>query len=173
MSLPVVVDLETLGTKPYSAILSIGAVEFDPIEGTLGREFYVVIDKESSLYFGLEVDKSTEEWWAKQSPEARTVLSEKGVDLRTALTSFSEYFTNRDETLWGNGSDFDNVLLSSAYDKVGVAPPWKYYNNRCYRTLKNMFPSIKMKREGTYHNALDDAKSQAKHLIAILQEMRK
>jgi hypothetical protein len=30
-----------------------------------------------------------------------------------------------------------------------------------------MFPNVPMERSGTHHNALDDAISQAKHLIEI------
>jgi inhibitor of KinA sporulation pathway (predicted exonuclease) len=46
--------------------------------------------------------------------------------------------------------------------------PWKFYNDRCYRTLKAMYPHIKMpKRTGTHHNALDDAISQVNHLILL------
>jgi len=34
--------------------------------------------------------------------------------------------------------------------------------------MKNMFSGVNMKREGIHHNALDDAKSQALHLIEIV-----
>jgi DNA polymerase III epsilon subunit-like protein len=44
----VMLDIETLGNRPYSIILSIGAVEFDPRTGNMGNEFYVLIDHVSS-----------------------------------------------------------------------------------------------------------------------------
>lgn len=173
MALPVMLDLETLGTKPGSAVLSIGAVEFDPSTYELGREFYVVIDKESSLDYGLTVDPETVAWWEKQDPAARTVLTEKGVPVEEALRQFSEFMSpNSSETLWGNGSDFDNVLLKAVYDNAGVTVPWSYWNNRCYRTMKNMFKQCKLRRTGTHHNALDDAKSQATHLLSIYSVIR-
>jgi exodeoxyribonuclease VIII len=73
--------------------------------------------------------------------------------------------------VWGNGSDFDNKLLSTAYEKIGWKHliPWNFRNNRCYRTVKNLYPSVKMKRSGDHHNALDDAKSQANHLLELLK----
>ena len=70
--------------------------------------------------------------------------------------------------LWGNGSDFDNVLMITACEAAGVKPAWKFYNHRCHRTLKNLCRSVTMpERVGTYHNALDDAKTQALHAIAL------
>jgi hypothetical protein len=69
--------------------------------------------------------------------------------------------------IWGNGADFDNVILSSAYRNTGHVTPWGTYKNRCYRTIKSANRHVAMARTGTHHNALDDAKSQAQHLIRI------
>ena len=53
----VMLDLETMGRKSNSALVSIGAVEFDLITGETGREFYKVIDaftafQEISMFIG-------------------------------------------------------------------------------------------------------------------------
>jgi len=71
-------------------------------------------------------------------------------------------------TLWGNGSTFDNVILSNAYRAIGVKQPWDFWNDRCYRTLKSLYPHVKLERSGVAHNALDDAKSQAMHAVRII-----
>lgn len=173
MTRKIMVDLETLGTQPGSVILSIGAVEFD-IDKGLGETFYAVISHASSRQAGLTEDANTLAWWAKQSDAAREIL--RHVDdanaptLRTALHEFGE-FLKRDDEVWGNGSDFDNVLLASAYEAVGIPLPWKFWNNRCYRTLKNLRPDIRLERVGTHHNALDDAKTQAIHAIQLLRAL--
>jgi exodeoxyribonuclease VIII len=44
---------------------------------------------------------------------------------------------------------------------------WEFWKDRCYRTIKNCYPDVPFDRRGTHHNALDDARSQALHLIAI------
>jgi exodeoxyribonuclease VIII len=46
--------------------------------------------------------------------------------------------------------------------------PWRHWNDRCYRTVKSLYPDVKLERVGTHHNAVDDAESQARHLIAML-----
>lgn len=175
----VMVDLETLGTVPGCVILSIGAVAFD--EERLDEQgFNIVVFRPSCEECFLSVSADTLAWWERQSEDARYVL-ERSVDpaqsvpLPTALGRLNDYLgrfggAGRDGVrLWGNGSDFDNALLSVAYDAAKVAAGWKFWNNRCYRTLKNLAPDIKMEREGTYHDAYDDACNQARHLQRILK----
>lgn len=168
-------DLETMDTIASAIILSIGAVMFDK-EGMSSSTFYTVVNYQSCVELGLTESASTRDFWNKQkvqSPEAYEVVRKaeagEGVDIREALTDFSNWFkdTSRDGRLWGNGADFDNPILSYAYTKAGIAIPWSQWNGRCYRTIKSTFNGIKAVRQGTYHNALDDAKTQAAHLIEI------
>ena len=170
----IMLDLETLGTKPGCIVLSIGAVFFGP-DG-LGQEFYRVISIPKSEKIGLGTDRDTVEWWNKQSEEARMVVgAANGPDAVSpivAAAEFSEFvesYGDKNEVrVWGNGSDFDQPILAEIYHRVGVPVPWKFWNNRCYRTLKYLNPSEKLVRAGVYHNALDDAKSQAEHAVRML-----
>lgn len=168
---PIMLDLETLGTGPNSVIIAVGAVKFDPSELSITDVFYEVVDRDSCVAIGLEIDQDTVDWWAKQSTEARSAFNEPGKPIIGTLGKFST-FCNKDSVVWGCGSDFDNVILTSAYRKAGMKLPWQFFNNRCYRTMKNMYPTVKLKRGGTHHNAIDDAASQAHHLMAILAKMR-
>jgi DNA polymerase III alpha subunit (gram-positive type) len=167
MKTQVMLDLETLGSKPGSVIVSIGAVKFG--EGKITESFYERIDPQSSLTAGLKIDSPTIAWWLRQSPEALSEIAKPGRGLTTVLSLFSEWIDDKNAEVWGNGAAFDNVLLSVAYDAGGIAVPWHYWNDRCYRTLKNLHPEIEPEREGTHHNALDDATTQALHLMTILK----
>lgn len=172
MSKHCMLDLETLGNGNEAVILSIGAVCFD--ETGLGAEFYTNVNPQSCVEAGLKMDVSTVVWWMKQDDQARSAFNKPGVSITQALMEFSEFFrTNGCEKLWGNGATFDNVILRSAYRLADRPTPWEYYNDMCYRTLKNLRRDIKMERWGTHHNALDDAKSQAAHAINILKELNK
>jgi hypothetical protein len=42
--------------------------------------------------------------------------------------------------IWGNGANFDNPLLACAFEAAGVRPCYKFFNERCYRTVKNQYP---------------------------------
>lgn len=175
----IMLDLETLGTKPGCIILSIGAVFFG--KDGLGKEFYRVISTPKSEKIGLGTDRDTVEWWNRQSEEARTVIAaannSDAVSPIVAAAEFSDFVEAYEDKnlvqVWGNGSDFDQPILAELYYRVGVPLPWKFWNNRCYRTLKYINPSEKLVRVGTYHNALDDAKSQAEHAVRILNKIVK
>ena len=165
----VMLDLETMGKGPNAAIVAIGAVEMDFETGKLGREFYRVVDLRTSVLDGGVMDADTVMWWLDQSESARAALKQ-GEELWKVLHHFAIWLEERPRSVkvWGNGAEFDNVILSQAYKHVEKETPWKYYNNRCYRTVKNLFPKIELERTGTHHNALDDAKSQADHLLGII-----
>lgn len=165
-------DLETLSTCSEAVILSIGACEFNDEQVT--NVFYSPINIDSQLEVNRKIDGSTLCWWMRQSDEARDVFEELGdvkssnISLTNALKEFDNWLgvEGLDSVIWGNGSDFDNTILTSAYRSVGMDVPWAFWNNRCYRTINNLFP-LEIKRTGVQYNALDDAVTQAEHLIAI------
>jgi exodeoxyribonuclease VIII len=72
--------------------------------------------------------------------------------------------------LWGNGSDFDNVILGDAYEAAAMRRPWSYNKSRCFRTALADAPEAERERlwkrysVGVGHNALDDALRQARIL---------
>lgn len=169
----VMLDLETFGNRPGSVIVSIGAVKMDLERGLVGEGFYQAIDPADAQRCGLTIDAGTVTWWLGQSERARAAVRSPTdrMLLGAALRSFSD-FIGPDAVVWGNGADFDNVLLAAAYGAVGSETPWRFWNNRCYRTLKSLFPDVKLERAGTHHNALDDAASQAYHLLRIMKAMR-
>lgn len=164
------VDIETLGTRPGDTILSIGAVLFTPEDG-ITSEFYVTINQDSCKAAGLRAQKSTIEWWQKQSPEARAAAFKGELSLESALKQFAMWLNATETTLvYGNGANFDNALIAAAYRALKMEAPWKFWCDRCYRTLSAMFAKSKLERVGTYHNALDDAKTQALRLIQMCKE---
>jgi hypothetical protein len=166
----VMVDLETLGNGSKSVITSIGAVRFDR-DGLLPGTFYMNVDPESCAAAGLEIDASTVMWWMQQSDAARAAFKVKGEPLGFVLQSFTEWYP-AGAALWGNGATFDNVILANAYRALGMKQPWSYSKDRCYRTLKNLFPHVTQEAVGTAHNALDDAKYQALHAVKLLKEIK-
>jgi exodeoxyribonuclease VIII len=168
------IDLETLGTEPDAAILSIGAVKFDPMKpGDDIDSFYVTINPASCIAYKMSVSGGTLLWWfdADRVTARKELLAQPMVDLWDALDGFATWFGPESLPVWGNGASFDNVLLRGAFARVGIMCPWKFTHDRCYRTIKNLAVHVDMKREGTHHNALDDAVSQARHLQAIVESL--
>ena len=169
----VMLDLETMGTGSNAAIVAIGAVEFDLNTLTIGESFYRKVDLQSSVESGGAIDASTVLWWMKQSDEVRRALYEDTEDCMVTLQAFLDWMIDHEAVyVWGNGAGFDNVILREAYKRLDVIEPWLFYNDRCYRTIKALRPDIKMERVGTHHSAIDDARSQALHLLEIVRAIR-
>jgi len=168
----VMLDLETLGNSSGCIILSIGAVHFDPKSNEIDPfYFYSTISPEDSQKHGLKFDASTVIWWMQQNDAARKALTSATAPPVNVLDQFAAWLP-KDAIVWGNGSDFDNVILAEAYKVTGKPLPWKFWNNRCFRTLKNLRRDVKAETTGTAHNALDDAINQAKHCQAIFKVMK-
>lgn len=164
-------DLETLGSRPGSVIASIGAVFFDPKTGKTGAEFEVLIDIDKSIEAGFSADEDTVIWWESQPAEAKQQL-QGTVDPKQALIEFNNFCLANSKNIewvkvWANGVTFDIALLEAMYHELGVAFPFKFWNVRDLRTLIALGREIAIDRktikfEGVQHCALDDCKHQIK-----------
>jgi exodeoxyribonuclease VIII len=173
-------DLETLATSSNAVVASIGAVEFEPYpKSPIAKPFYAILsDWKAQMNVGRSVDPDTVKFWLQQDPIAiKELLKPEGdgaVKTIEALHEFAHFVGDgKDVWIWGNGADFDNIILGSLYEDFGVKRPWSYGRNRCYRTLKNILPEVKVTRAGTHHNALDDAAYQAVCMQKMLSEFNK
>lgn len=156
------IDLETLGTTPGSVILALGAQEFNPRTGDMGRSFYVNIDRESCEAAGLTTSADTLKWWDLQSPIAKAqLLNPTPLPLIAGLRHFSRFYSRNIGYIWGHGSTFDVSLLDAAYRAFHMTPPWKFHAARDTRTLLAL-AGVEVSRErGVHHYALTDAQRQA------------
>jgi len=169
----VMIDLETLGTGLECQILSIGAVKFDPLSWDLSEAetFYLQIDTETAEQYGRKIDAGTVKWWFhpdRDAPRAKLFEQrERTVDYLSALEGFAMWYGPESLPTWSNAVTFDVMILNNCYDALKAPRPWKFWDERCYRTVKSMVEHIKIVRIGEHHHALGDALSQAHHLQRI------
>lgn len=171
------IDLETLGTAPNAPVVAIGAVYFDPDTGTLGDEFDGAIDVEDALRYG-RMSGSTLKWWLGQSDAARQKVvrgRHPAVKVFEAFETFCRKHGDRVQP-WGNGASFDITILEYAFGRIlEREAPWKFWNVRDCRTIKALADGIVQyldPLEGTAHNAIDDARHQARWVSAYWQGLR-
>ncbi|MED8788890.1 3'-5' exoribonuclease, partial [Escherichia coli] len=175
------IDLETMGTNTNAPIVVIGAVFFDPQTGEIGPVFYIVISLTDAMNTGAVPDGGTIEWWLKQSSEARAAILTEQVKLKDALSQFREFINEYSDEkfvqVWGNGATFDNAILRTSYERLDIPCPWRYHNDRDVRTIVELGKTIDFDArtvipfEGVRHNALDDARHQAKYVTATIQKL--
>jgi DNA polymerase III epsilon subunit-like protein len=168
MSRPnIMIDLETVSVRSNAAICSIGAVKFTFEDGIIDT-FYKKVDANTCKAVGLHIDKDTVAWWMTQNKEALLELTRDCNPLEDVLDLFTEWYGDKSLPTWGNGAGFDNVVIENAYFAIGKVRPWKYWDDRCYRTIKEII-KLPYEHDGVKHNALDDAIAQTKHLIKIME----
>lgn len=190
MTVNVMLDLETWGLTPGSAIRSIGAVAFDPDWATaagssesaakFSSEFYANVDLASCMAAGLRVEASTVDWWDRADEPARAVLRENRLSLGSVLESFVRWYSqtirgpshsDRSLPVWAKPLSFDVPLLEAAMRACAIRPPWDHRAGRDVRTLLEAagLGSDDLPRfDGVPHHALDDARHQARCVLLAL-----
>lgn len=168
----VMCDLETLATVADAVIMSIGAVKFDLDSDLIDDAgFYASISIDSNLEAKRRTQENTLIWWMGQTAAAQKVFTEAKQTLATALVEFADWIGDDADKvcMWSNGADFDLPMLQHAYVQHGMEVPWKFWNNRCFRTYKNLPQArqVKFTGDGIKHNAMSDALNQARHLQLI------
>ena len=171
------IDIETLSLDNNATILSIGAVEFDA--ESLGREFYFELKPDQDRH----IDPSTALWWAQQSTAFDDGLVKYGLEqVLLHLNKFLDdsyqddfdrtvYTGKFDGRIWANSPVFDLAILRNAFNQHRIDCLWKYHHEMDIRTVKKFVDRrARPEFEGHKHNALDDAKHQARLVQQFLKE---
>ena len=178
------VDFETLDTAPSAIVVSLGAAIFKR-DGVLGS-FYRVLNIDEQIELGRTMSADTLRWWFTQSKEAQSPfhapVNEK-VSLLSCIKDlmlFCEKHLQEDNNnwaginIWGNGACFDPPILDSMFRDLGMEIPYKFWNIACYRTFEKLTKcKALVERQGTHHNAEDDAIYQAETMIAYFNRNKK
>lgn len=174
----VMIDNETMGTRPDAPIVAIGAVCFNLAMMQIGPQFYINVDLGSTMAQGAKPDASTFMWWLTQTDAARQAIATgRKEPVSDALDKFSGWLNSNavsvtDRKVWACGTDFDVVQLAEHYHRAQKDVPWKFFNARDYRTVRELWPDLKNQRERKgHHNAVADALYQTETLLAIRQHL--
>ena len=164
-------DLETLGLKSDSVILTIGIVQFDLKTGKTGAEVEIALDWQDQVNNRAKIDANTVKWWMEQEDAAiKTLVKKHMVTVKRSAEIIKEFFDKnckdlRETKLWGNGVSFDNVMLRNLYARHDCNFPLPYWCDNDVRTLVTLcdinpsdYPFT-----GIKHNAIDDCKHQIKY----------
>lgn len=172
----IMIDLETLATSPNAAVLTIGAVKFDPFnietDNPTCEKLYIKVDLDSCDELGLEVNDDTIAWWAQQSKEAQEEAfnPEGRIHVRDAFNQLYKFCWGA-KRVWSHGASFDTVICENIFRKLNKAVPWKFWEVRCTRTLFDI--GINPERPPVLkHHALEDAWNQTVGVQNVFQKLR-
>lgn len=163
----VMIDIETLGKRRNAAIIEIAAVQFE--ETGILCEFDFQIEWESNDQ--RTVDFSTLKWWQEigfpKEAEKPTNLSVALWDLSKWIDEMRNIYSHFE--IWANSPSFDLEILRDAFEQHGYRTPWKYWEERDYRTLRNWYDMPRVEYAAK-HTALSDAKFQAEMVAKLLKQ---
>lgn len=174
----VMVDIETLSTKNNAVVTQLSMVRFCPMTGETFERFNHHINIKSCLDLGLVIDESTLSFWLQQSKEAKNAAIKFGDDSEHVVVVMHEAWEFlsqiEDVRMWGKGPSFDLTKLSTIYNLLDYPDkPWKYYFERCVRTMTADVDSAReLKFDGIPHNAIDDCIHQINQVKQALHVKR-
>ncbi len=180
----VMINLETLGTRPNAVVIQIGAVLFEPVSGGKvlnGKAFdrHVLVQDGSGT-----IDHGTLCFWLAEKSAARMgkALSERAVFLGRALEELVAWPMETHglsweavEGVWAKPADFDLPILKSAFAQFGMDVPWDRRTTRCVNTLFSLVGGTpEVDWTGLiHHDARDDAVGQAMQVQKAMAALHK
>lgn len=181
----IMLDLETLGVRCGSVILSIGACVMERDLGNMGQTFHAFLKPKPQMAAGATIDPSTVLWWLGQSDAARRAMiagQDMAVQPMEALYQLNSWFDLvcpevPARKVWANGADFDLALLNDLYRRFDLEAPWPYNGARDMRTVLDLAGGFKPAHYKAApigaHDALVDATYQADVTAAALKRIFK
>lgn len=180
----VMIDLETLSTKPNACILTFGAMKFDPHNDARGAteekifnskySFYRRVDPESCTNLGAHIDEGTVAWWAKQDDKVKheAFNEQDRHDIKTVLSDFHRWYNSDGgaEAVWSNGSIFDVMIVEDYNNKLARGNPWKFWEIKDTRTIYGLCDAELPQLKEDAHHALWDC---WKQLVGVQNCYRK
>lgn len=166
------IDIETLDTKPTAVVLSVGACQFELETGEIGVQYNsgpLVIN--TQLQAGRTISENTLRWWMQAEQEAARASSfgSNVVHVSGALNALRD-LADENTIVWGNDPAFDCVILEDLYRTMwSCEAPWKFYNRQCVRTYRRLpgADAVPRVKPVVAHDPLADAVAQAQHVCAI------
>lgn len=192
--LRIMIDKESLSTKPNAAFISLSAVVMDfdaksPQESLLNR-FNMYVDINSVFDYANRgaghIDPQTILWWFRQNDAARLDQvrgQEEALPLNEVLLAFNRwvkdvanlYGIHRDRIeMWSCGPMQDQNWLENAWNYIFPGEPeWPWWGVRCGRSFLSTYYAVKegVANEGTLHIGIDDCCNQARKLFAIIRSI--
>lgn len=171
----VMLDLETLSTRPDSVILTLGAVKFNPWGDDVDAEsgLYLRVDVDEQLALHRHVQEETIAWWGKQDAEVfEEAMGEKNRVSLDKMTADLNRFLVGVESIWCQGPAFDIVILENLYRQLVKPTPWQFWQIRDSRTLFSVHGDPRDKKRQAAHNALMDCYYQAIGVQEIYRKVK-
>lgn len=177
--LHLMIDLETLSTRPNAAILEVGYAIFETAAETIQQSGSWKLDLQDQLWpeqAPRHVEGSTLAWWSEQSDDVRANVFRgmPRVPVPDFLRQFREWIDwHNIQGVWSHGLGFDVPIMEDLHKQWNRVTPWYYRTPRDTRTLFWLagMSSADMVPATLKHSAEADAIAQALTVQIALKKL--
>ena len=171
----IMIDIETLDTKPTAIITQIGAVRFDRIQGTITDEFNMQCNVCLQVDEGRTASNATISFWESHGrpQDWWETTTRHSQSLQDVLRCLSQFIAQQPlGFIWANSPAFDLIILSNGMHDAKINIPWDYWKERDVRTMMGIVvDGCKVNRKT--HDALEDAIDQAQSVANAYKFLNK
>lgn len=176
----IMLDIETLSSKPNGIILSVAAVPFYfEVESPSLAPFQMNCSIDEQYAKGRHIDTPTLQWWMHQ-PRFKERYKDQHHPtyvlhgLVYAIENWKKGFNakSKDVRLWAKSPSYDLVMLKSLADDFYVKLPWKFYQERDVRTLYELGDIDNNSLPDAPHNPIEDCNLQIKYCIKAYNNIK-
>src|SRR5690606_18809229 len=166
----IMIDIETLDTRPTAIIMTMAAVCFTPgYSIDKGPEFYEKIYiPEQELSRGRTRCPETEKWWDDQIDPVITEAFSGQIALECVLLNLASFIKSNSDPdhvrIWAKSPQFDLVIIKNALEQFRIPVPWSFRNERDVRTYIMDSRKANNLENNSPHHALLDAHHQIEQL---------
>jgi hypothetical protein len=178
----IMLDFETLDTGPFPALLSVGAVAFDPtapadvdIDPAGADCFFREVDAQSCIDRGASVSRRTLQWWVHPDRAAgrEHILTDAARPVHQViaqLIGWASTYATTDSCLWSHGLLADAAWLGSYLTTCGYSWPGGIFSYRQMRDTRTVYALAQGHRffdqakPTIAHHPLHDCIAQVKNL---------
>ena len=181
-------DIETLGKKSDSVILSMAAIYFNPDDKPSPQQmrenaFFAKFDVRDQRYrLKRSMGQSTMDWWKKQRDNVKIasfIPNEIDCRFEDGYEAMREWADSKNDTkcwVWARGN-LDQLVLDDIEEQCGLTPIWPFSRWRDVRTAIDFlynttdgwidvdYPGFDSRNDITKHNPIDDCVSDAMQLM--------
>lgn len=182
------IDLETLDTRPTGVVFQVGVICFadvlygEPVEQLILEEKLFHVDILSQIMKGRTIDPETVKWWMTQNVEAWMRHPKECVFEHDVFNEIAAMMgRNGVGDVWSNSPSFDAVMMRSIEDGlkkkgIQIAEFPSFRNDMDMRTLKQICRRMRFCKfdypRVTSHNALQDCRDQVNDVVMMLRQIR-
>lgn len=182
MNKSLMIDIETLDTKPSAIVLSVGGCFFDldnpntTIQELYQNSIYLELNPKEQENKNRTISIDTLTWWLNNDLNLKAFFENISINTGRNLKLLSDFIiSNQIKSVWSKSPSFDMNILDSLFSDFNMTFPIGFRDRFDVRTvleIRKLTEISKIKLQGNGHHALNDAINQTLMICNVLNHIK-